>query len=67
MAKRVMRADLRVGESLRIDGDRIVVTLEHKSGKQARLSIEADEAVPVDFPARHDIARLAARGLSKKD
>lgn len=40
--------DLKVGECLRLDSGRIIVTLERKSGQIARLRIEADESVRID-------------------
>lgn len=48
------RTDLRVGETLRLDGGRILVTLLEKSGQRARISIEADKSVPIQIPHQHD-------------
>ncbi len=45
-----MKVDLRVGEALRLDGGRIVVTLLEKSGQRARISVEADESVSIQLP-----------------
>lgn len=39
--------DLRVGDALSIDSGRIVMTLKEKSGRSAKVSIDADKAVPV--------------------
>jgi hypothetical protein len=36
------RTDLRVGDSLSIDGGRITMTLEEKSGQRARLSFTSE-------------------------
>lgn len=47
-----LKVDLRVGESLRIDGGRIVVTLMEKSGQRARVSVEADDSVSIQVPER---------------
>lgn len=47
-----LKVDLRVGESLRIDGGRIVVTLMEKSGQRARISVEADDSVSIQVPER---------------
>lgn len=42
----MLKIDLKQGESLTI-GDVAVITLESKSGKIARLSVDADKAVQV--------------------
>ena len=44
-ALKTMHIDLRVGESLRLGG--AVVTLKEKSGRMARLTVRAPEAVQV--------------------
>lgn len=44
------RTDLRVGETLQLDGGRIVVTLLEKSGQRARISVEADKSVAINLP-----------------
>jgi len=41
----LLKLELRVGESVKI-GD-AVVTLEDKSGRIARLAIQADKSVPI--------------------
>lgn len=46
-----MKVDLRVGEELRLDGGRIIVTLLEKSGQRARISVEADDSVKIQLPA----------------
>lgn len=45
-----MKVDLRVGDTLRLDGGRIVVTLLEKSGQRARISVEADDSVSIQLP-----------------
>lgn len=57
-----MSVEVRVGESLRLDGAGITtITLEHKSGQRARLRVEADEAVDIQPPSdRPSIARYLA-------
>ena len=47
-----MKVDLRVGETLRFNGGQIVVTLLEKSGQRARISVEADDSVRIQLPAR---------------
>ena len=38
MPKATLSMDVRVGESLSIDGGRVVITVEAKSGQRARLT-----------------------------
>ncbi|UAW00957.1 carbon storage regulator [Ralstonia phage RPZH3] len=54
-----LRIDLKPGESIAI-GDYAVVTLEEKSGKLARLAIEADRAVPIRRATAASPAKIAA-------
>lgn len=42
----MFRTDLKVGESVTIDG-RITVKVEAKSGNTVRLAIEADRSIPI--------------------
>lgn len=42
------RTDLRVGESVRIDGGRVTVRLEEKSGQRARLVFKAEDDVQIE-------------------
>lgn len=37
MTRRTLMMDVKVGETLSIDGGRLIVTLEHKSGQRAKL------------------------------
>lgn len=61
-----LRIDLKPGESIAI-GDYAVVTLEEKSGKLARLAIEADRAVPIRRTGQHSAAQVAAKvGITGK-
>ncbi len=58
------RTDLKVGESLSIDGGRLVVTVEEKSGQRARLSFESAEPVQFNKVLRGRTgAEHAARGI----
>ena len=54
----LLRIDIKPGESVRI-GD-AVITLEDKSGKIARLAIEADKSVPISRTQKSSTAQLAA-------
>lgn len=55
----MLKIDLRPGESIAI-GSYAVITLEEKSGKIARLSINAEKSVPVSRTGRQNTAQLAA-------
>lgn len=57
----MLKLELRVGESVRI-GD-AVITLEDKSGKNARLSIEADKSVPIKMIQPSTMAQIAKAGI----
>lgn len=58
---KTMHIDLRVGQSLRL-GD-AVVTLQGKSGRMARLTVRAPEAVQVrQQPGAQECASLPQRG-----
>lgn len=56
----MLKLELKPGESIKI-GDAIV-TLEDKSGKVARLSIQADKSIPIDRVQTHQPPAMAARG-----
>ena len=47
MTKQSLSMDVRVGESVTIDGDRIKLTVEEKSGQRARLRFEVDSSIVV--------------------
>ena len=47
MTKQSLSMDVRVGESVTIDGDRIRLTVEEKSGQRARLRFEVDSSIAV--------------------
>ena len=53
--------DLKVGESIKI-GD-AVITLEDKSGKYARLLINADKSIPVKRVQSSTMAQIAKGGI----
>jgi sRNA-binding carbon storage regulator CsrA len=62
----MLRIDLRPGEAIVI-GD-AVVTLEDKSGKIARLSVQADKSIPVRrVQEQGTIAKMVAeQGITRK-
>lgn len=57
----MLKLELRVGESVKI-GD-AVVTLEDKSGRIARLAIEADKSVPIQRVQPTTAAHMAKNGI----
>jgi sRNA-binding carbon storage regulator CsrA len=57
----MLKIDLKPGESVSI-GNIAVITLEEKSGKIARISIQADRSVPISRVARPTAANIAASG-----
>jgi len=57
----VLKLEIRPGESIAI-GNVAVVTLEEKSGKIARLAIQADKSVPVSRVKAQNTATIAASG-----
>ena len=62
----MLKIDLKVGESVRIGG--AVVTLEEKSGKAAKLSIQADRSILVERVQQRTAASIAAaNGINGKE
>ena len=57
----MLKLELRVGESVKI-GDAIV-TLEDKSGRIARLAIQADKSVPIQRVQATTAAHFAKNGI----
>lgn len=57
----MLKLELRVGESVKI-GD-AVVTLEDKSGRVARLAIQADKSVPIQRVQPTMASHLAKNGI----
>lgn len=56
----MLRINLKVGESLRIGN--AVITLEEKSGKAARIAIDAPRDIAVNRVEQNTAAHLAAAG-----
>lgn len=65
MTKKSLSMDVKVGDSVSIDGGRVVITVGEKSGQRARLKFEVDSDVNVQrvSPEKSGADR-AARGLS---
>lgn len=59
----MLKIDLKVGESIRV-GD-AVITLEDKSGKSARLSIEAPKSISIDRVSNNSASFFAKGGIAK--
>lgn len=57
----MLKLELKVGESVKI-GD-AVVTLEDKSGKIARLAIQADKSVPITRVNQTLASHLVKNGI----
>ena len=55
----MLRLELRVGETLKIG--EAVLTLEDKSGRTARFSIQAPQSVPIHRIERPTVAQIAAK------
>jgi hypothetical protein len=63
----LLKIDLKPGEAITIGN--VVVTLEEKSGKLARLSVQADRSIPVKrvTAGQGGIAKLVAEnGITHK-
>jgi sRNA-binding carbon storage regulator CsrA len=56
----MLRINLKIGESVRIG--EAVITLEEKSGKSARIAIDADRSIAVTRVQPNTAAQLAASG-----
>lgn len=65
---RSLFVELRAGESAVLDGGRITVTLESKTGKVAQLRITAPQDVPIKHPgqAATSGAAQARQGINLK-
>lgn len=61
MEKSTLRLDLKPGESIRV-GD-AVITLEDKSGRAARISVQADRSVPISRVQKERAADLLKGGI----
>lgn len=57
----MLKIELRPGDSVSI-GSVAVITLEEKSGKIARIAVDADKSVPVIRVAKPTAAQFAAAG-----
>lgn len=60
----MLKMDMKVGQSIRIGTT--IITLEDKTGRTARLSIEADSSVPVARVEAKSASQIAAMGIGAK-
>lgn len=60
MARSLLKIELRAGESVSI-GELATITLESKSGKVARIAIEADKSIPVNRVGKATMADHVAK------
>lgn len=59
-----LKLDLRIGESVSFDDDRIQVTLLEKSGQRARLEIKAKEDVKITTNRSNSASSIAKQGIT---
>jgi pyruvate kinase len=67
MRTRSLVMDVRVGESVSVDGGRVVVRVGEKSGQRVKLHFTADSNVEIDkvSPVKGaDLAKSGIRGAS---
>ena len=63
--QRSIYIDLDTGETIGINGGKVRMTLEQKSGRRARLKVVFDDTQSVETPrTASGVAALAAKGLS---
>lgn len=60
----MMKMNVKVGQTIRIGN--VLITLEDKAGKVARLAIDADKDVAIERVEPTSAAQLASRGLTGK-
>jgi hypothetical protein len=63
--QRSIYIDLEPGETVGVNGGKVRMTLEQKSGRRARLKVVFDDSQSIEPPrAGNSGAALAAKGLS---
>ena len=62
---KVLKVDVRVGDTVSFDNARVSVTLLEKSGQRARLEIKSEPDVVIDLPRQHSAAQQAQKGISQ--
>lgn len=61
-ADKTLSMDLRVGDSVSVEG-RVVITIEDKSGKRARLTFRQESGARVERVATTPVATVAQQGV----
>jgi hypothetical protein len=61
-AGKTLSMDLRVGESVSIEG-RVVITVDDKSGKRARITFKQESGARVERVATNPVAHVAQGGV----
>lgn len=59
---KTLSMDLRVGDSVSVEG-RVVITIEDKSGKRARLTFRQESGAQVERVATNPVANVAKQGV----
>ena len=47
----ILRRNMEAGETVSVDNGRVVITMEEKSGRKARLKIQIDPGLHLDKPS----------------
>jgi sRNA-binding carbon storage regulator CsrA len=61
-----LKYDMRVGDTIKLDGGKIKITLLDKSGQRARLDINAENSVTIETPSTVKAHDLAKNGVNLK-
>jgi len=61
-----LKYDMRVGDTIKLDGGKIKITLLDKSGQRARLDINAENSVTIETPSAVKAHDLAKNGVNLK-
>lgn len=62
----ILKVDLRVGETIKFDGEgKVSISMKSKSGQLSRLEIEADDSVDIKLPKRDSVVDIVSEGLTK--
>ena len=61
---KVLKVEIRTGETVSFDAGRVALTLLEKSGQRARLEIRSAPDVLIELPTRASPAQQAQGGIS---
>lgn len=62
-----LKLDLRVGDTVLLDGGKIKITVLDKSGQRARLDINAKDDVKIETQKNYDAASIVKNGINIKN